>query len=63
MTSLYLFQKTIILRRRESAIFANIIKIITRFIKKCLKTQEKLKELEVMYQNAIYLLISGKKKC
>ena len=36
-------------------IFADIIKIITRFSKECLRTQEKLKELEIMYQNAIYI--------
>ena len=47
-----------ILRRPEVAIFADIIKIVTRFIKKYLKTQEKLKELEIMYQNAIYICIS-----
>ena len=31
------------------AIFAEIIKIVIRFIKKNLKTQEKLKELEILY--------------
>ena len=43
-----------------SNIFAGIIKIIIRFIKKYLKTQEqeKLKELEIMYQNGIFICIS-----
>ena len=45
---------TVILRRPGLAIFAEIIKIL----KKCLKTQEKLKELEIIYQNAIYICIS-----
>ena len=58
MTSLSLFQNTVILRRPGVAIFADIIKIIARFIKKNLKTQKKLKELEIMYQNAIYIYIS-----
>ena len=31
------------------AIFAEIIKTVIRFIKKKLKTQEKLKELEILY--------------
>ena len=34
------------------AIFADFIKILT------LKTQEKFKELEILYQNAIYICIS-----
>ena len=58
MTSQPLFQNTCILRRLGVAIFANIIKIVTTFIKTILKTQEKLKELETMYQNAIYICIS-----
>ena len=50
--------------------FCSHHQIITMFIKKSLKTQENLKELEIMYQNAIYicfswynnnLLISGEK--
>ena len=39
-------------------IFADIIKITIRFLKESLKTQENLKELEIMYQNAIYICIS-----
>ena len=40
------------------AIFADIIKIMTRFIKQIFKDQEKLKELEIVYWNAIYICIS-----
>ena len=36
------------LKKAGLAIFADIIKIITRPIKKNLKTQEKLKELEII---------------
>ena len=50
--------KQFILRRPGVAIFAAIIKILYRFIKKSLKTHEKLKELEIMYQNAIFICIS-----
>ena len=39
------FQNTLILRRPGVAIFPDIMKIVTIFIKKLLKTQEKLKEL------------------
>ena len=42
MMSQPLFQNTIILRRPRIAVYTDI-KIITRFIKKSLKTQEKLK--------------------
>ena len=35
------------------AIFADIIKIATMFLKKLLETQEKLQELEIMHQNPI----------
>ena len=47
---------TFILRRPEVAILADIIKIVTMFIKTMIK--EKLKELEIMYQNSIYICIS-----
>ena len=33
-------------------------KIVTMFIKTILKTPKKLKELEIMYQNPIYICIS-----
>ena len=36
-------------------IFADMIKIRARFIQKPSKIQEKLKESEIMYQNAIYI--------
>ena len=38
--------------------FADMIKIKTKFIKTIFKDSEKLKELETMYQNAIYIRIS-----
>ena len=58
MTSKTLFQNTFILRRPRGASFADIIKIVTMFIKKSLKSQKKLQELEIMYQDAIYSCIS-----
>ena len=61
ITSWSLFQNNI-LRRPGVAVFADIIKVITMFIKKSLKTQEKLKELEIMYRNAIYICISWYKR-
>ena len=39
-------------------IFADIIKIVTMSIKAIFKTQKKLKELQIMYQNPIYIFIS-----
>ena len=56
--------KYLFLRRTRVTIFTNIIKIVTMFIKtvkKSLKTQKKLRELEIMHQNAIYICISWKK--
>ena len=39
--------------------FADIIKIASMFIKKTFKdSKKKLKELEIMYKNAIYICIS-----
>ena len=38
--------------------FTGIIKIITWFIVKILKTEENLKEAEIMYQSASYICIS-----
>ena len=58
MMSWPLFQETFILRRPGIAIFADIIKVVTMFIKIILKIQEKSKDLEIMYQNAIYICIS-----
>ena len=43
---------TFIFRKLGVAIFADIIKIVS------LKTPEKLKKLEIMYQNEIYTCIS-----
>ena len=51
------FQNTFILRRPGVAIFADIIKIVTMFIKTIFK-DSRLKELEIMFQNAIYICIS-----
>ena len=45
-------------KRAEVAIFADIIKNVTTFTKTTSKTQEKLKELEIMYEIAIYICIS-----
>ena len=49
---------TFILRRSGVAIFAETIKIITMFIKAIIKDSRKLKELEIMYKNLIYICIS-----
>ena len=53
-----LFQNTLILRRPRVVISADVIKVVTMFIKKTLKTQKKLKELEIMYQNLTYICVS-----
>ena len=58
MTSQSLFQNSLILRSPRVAIFADIIKIETMFIKTTLKTQNKLNKLEIMYQYAVYISIS-----
>ena len=52
MTSQPLHENAFILRRPTVNNFANIIKIST-IIKKTLKTQKRLKELEIMCSNAI----------
>ena len=57
MTSQPLFQNTFILRKPGVAIFAVIIKILT-ILKQSLKTPDNLKELEIIYQKAIYICIS-----
>ena len=54
MASENLFQNIVILRRPGVVFFADIIKIIKNYHffftkKKSLKTQEKRKELEIMY--------------
>ena len=49
--------RALILRRPRVAIFADTMKIVIIFVK-TLKPQEKLKELEIMYQNPVYICIS-----
>ena len=58
MTPQPFFKKIFILSRSEVAIFAGIVKTLTTFIKKTLKTQENLEELELMCLNGIYICIS-----
>ena len=58
MTSQLLFQNTFTLRRSGVAIFGNIIKFVTIFIKTIVNNTQNLKELEIMYQNVIYIWIS-----
>ena len=53
MTSSALFQNAFILRRLTVAIFADIIKIVLNLLKQSLKIRKKLKEFEIMHQNAI----------
>ena len=43
---------------KKVAIFADIIKVLLFLLKQFLKTLENLKELEILYQNAIYTCIS-----
>ena len=57
LTSQHLPQNTFILRRPGVTNFADIIAIVTMFIKSSLEKQEQFKELECMYQNAIYICI------
>ena len=53
-----LISKYLYFKEAGVAIFADIINEMKSFLsKKCLKTEEKLKELEIMYQNAIYICI------
>ena len=58
MTSQLLFQNTLIFRKPGEVIFACIIKVATVFIKAIFKNSKKLKELEIMYQNAFNIRIS-----
>ena len=51
MTPKPLARNIFILTRPEVANFVDVIKIVTMFIKKNLKSQRKLKELKLMYQN------------
>ena len=43
---------------KKVAIFADIIKVLLFLLKQFLKTLENFKELEILYQNAIYTCIS-----
>ena len=59
MTSQLLFQNTLIFRKPGVVIFARIIKVATVFIKAIFKnSKKKLKELEIMSQNAFNICIS-----
>ena len=49
-------------RRPRVANFAETIKLQPCFLKQPLKTQAKLKKLEITYQNAIYVCISWNNK-
>ena len=50
------------MNRNYSAIFADSIQIVTIFIEDSLKTHEKLKELEIMYQDGKFICISWYRK-
>ena len=52
------FQNTFILRRAGVTNFADIIKIVTMFIGTIFKDPRKVKKIEIMYQNAVYICIS-----
>ena len=55
MTSQPLFQNTYSLRRPGVAILAGIIRIVFVFIE---TISRKVKKIEIIYQNAIYIRIS-----
>ena len=50
--------KTFILKRLRVGNFADIIKVTTMFIKKTFKDSKKVKKIEIMHWNAIYICIS-----
>ena len=53
------FKNILILRMPGVAIFADVIKMVTMFlIKTIYKDPKKLKYLEIIYQNTIYICIS-----
>ena len=58
MTPLHLFQIISILRKARVGIFADIIKIKTMFTKTIFKDLKKIKDLEIMDQNAVFMCIS-----
>ena len=49
--------KYLFLRRPRVAIFVDIIKIVTMFVKTIREDSKTLKELETMYQNTICICI------
>ena len=50
--------KSLYFKSPRVAIFADIIKIVAMFIKTIFKDSKIVKELEIMYQDAIYICIS-----
>ena len=50
--------KNLFLRKTRVVNLANIIKVVTILLKQSLKTQEKLEELVIIYQNSVYIYIS-----
>ena len=44
---------TFILRKLRVAIFADIVKIVTMFIKRIFEDSKQIQKLEIIYQNAI----------
>ena len=56
------FQKTFLLRKPGVAIFADIIKIVTMFLKTIFKISGEVEELEVMYLHGIYIGICSYRK-
>ena len=58
MTSKPSFQNSLILRRPGVVIFGDIIKIVTMFIKRVTKDSGKVKKIEIMYQNPVFMWIS-----
>ena len=54
--------KKLYLKKPRVANFPEIIKISTMVIKTISKDSEKLKELEIMYKNAIYMCTSSYNK-
>ena len=54
----FYFKKPFFLRSLRVANFVDFIKIATMFVKTNFKDSKKLKELKVMYENAIYVHIS-----
>ena len=49
--------RNFIFNKAEVVFLGDIIKLVTMLVKKILKTQEKLEELEIMYLSGIYICI------